>query len=439
MKIAFFTDCYLDLTGGITTAINAEKAELERLGHTVYVFSSAYPRSDKEKQKLATEHIFPVPSCRLIGRGATPIARRPKIIEKWLMNTHPELKEFDIFYVHYEAGCSIAGLHLAKSLDIPAIQVMHGREDVGEAKIIPFGLRTIVATALNTFHSWYLPHPVKVKRDDYLAQTIASAKMWTLMINHANAADLVITPSENFRDILIHYGVTKEIIPLHHGVPDHLVDAKASPRTLKSGEPLEIIWHSRVSGEKRILPFLEALAILTENKLFHAPHFSYHLDVYGDGPDLPLAKAFSKLHRLNVEFHGDTDYEVILEKLRQAHLDVLISYNYDTFGMILIEAEASGVPVFIADPALKEIVPEGGFLLSSGPAPEQMAASMSELLGHPEMIEKMSRTMLKSRQSVRISATVSCLEKIMASLSAQWKTRRKTPQKSQKSQKSIEI
>ena len=417
MKIAFFTDCYLDLTGGITTAINAEKAELERRGHTVYIFSSAYPRSDQEKKKLARSHIYPVPSCKVFCRGATPVARRPRLLEKWILRTYPEIKDFDIFYVHYEASCSIAGLRLARRLEVPSVQVMHGREDVGEAKIIPFTLRTIVAIALNWAHSWYIPHPVKVRRDDYFASTIAATKMWTLMVNHANFADLVITPSENFRDILIRYGVNKKIIPLHHGVPDSLVDEPAAVRKLSPGEPLKIIWHSRVSGEKRILPFLEALDLLTENKLFSAPQFSYHLDVYGDGPDLPLAKAYAKLHRLNVKFHGDTDYQIIRRQLSSAHLDVLVSYNFDTFGMTLIEAEATGLPVMIVDPSLKEILPTGGYILASGPAPEQMAASISEILKAPSKVEQMSRTMLQNRESTRISVAIDELEHIFQKIS----------------------
>ena len=417
MKIAFFTDCYLDLTGGIVTAINAEKKELERRGHTVYVFSSAYPRSGKAKQNLAKDHIYPVPSCKVFGRGATPIARRPHIIEKWLMQNHPELKDFDVFYIHYEAGCSIAGLRLARALKIPSVQVMHGREDVGEANIIPFGFRTLVATALNLFHSWYLPHPAKVHRDHYFAQTIAAAKMWTIMVNHANFADLVITPSENFRNLLIHYGVTRKIVPLHHGVPDSLTEELAAIKELKTGEPIRIIWHSRLSGEKRILPFLEALNLLTENKLLRTPNFTYHLDVYGDGPDLPLAKTYAKLHRLNVKFHGDTEYNEIHENLKTSHLDVLVSYNYDTFGMILIEAEAAGVPVLIADPALKEIVPEGGYVLTAGPAPEQIASVISDILSCPESIAKMSEIMLAHRQNVKISTAVDKLETLFVSVS----------------------
>ena len=195
MKIAIFSDCYLDLTGGITSSINAQKAALEKAGHTVYIFSTGYPKTLEERQKLAKSSIFPVPSCRWLIRGVTPISRRPKIIEKWLLREHPEIKNFDIYYIHYESGCSIAGLILGKRLHIPTVQVMHGREDMGITNIIPFGFRTIVATLLNWFHSWYIPHPIKIHRDNYLADTIAKAKMWTLMVNHANFADHIITPS----------------------------------------------------------------------------------------------------------------------------------------------------------------------------------------------------------------------------------------------------
>ena len=154
MKIAIFSDCYLDLTGGIVSSISAQKAALEAAGHTVYIFSTSYPKSKETRQKLAKNCIFLVPSCRWFFRGLTPVSRRPGIIEKWLLREHPEIKNFDIFYVHYEAGCSIAGLRLAKRLHIPSVQVMHGREDVGEASLIPKGLRTFVATMLNLFHSW---------------------------------------------------------------------------------------------------------------------------------------------------------------------------------------------------------------------------------------------------------------------------------------------
>lgn len=407
MKIAIFSDCYLDLTGGIVTNINADKAELEKRGHTVYIFSSAYPRSKKKLEQLAKKHIYPVKSCRIFGRGLTPIARRPKVIEKSLKKTHPELKNFDIFYVHYEAGCSIAGLRLAKEFKIPSVQVMHGREDVGEEKLIPKGLRTFVAASLNLFHSWYIPHTVKIHRDNYLANTIAKAKMWTLMVNHANFADLVLTPSEHFREKLLLYGVKKPVISLHHGISDELLKAEVAPKILKPGQPLEIIWHSRLSGEKRILPFLKAL---TKVK------YPYHLSLYGDGVEAEQAKLYAKAHRLNTTFYGVASQDTIQKALKKSHLDVLVSYNYDTFGMILLEAAASGVPVLIADPALEEILPPNGFVLTKNETPGEIANTINELCEHPENIEKMSKIQISARKTKGMTMKLQKLEKIFKML-----------------------
>ena len=405
MKIAIFSDCYLDLTGGIVNSINTQKAALEARGHTVYVFSASYPKTKQEIAKLAKDNIFPVPSCKYCFRGLTPISRRPKIIERWLAKTHPEIRDFDVFYIHYESGCSIAGLRLGKTYKIPTVQVMHGREDMGVSTIIPFGFRTFVATALNWFHSWYLPHKVKVHRDNYLANTTAKAKMWTLMVNHANAADLVLTPSEHFKKKLVYYGVKKPVKVLPNCYPDALFPPDPSLKTLNPGEELKLIWHSRVSSEKRIVPFLESLTKV---------HGKYRLDVYGDGVDMKKALRFCRKHPINVVFHGNTKFDKLREAINQSHLDVLVSYNYDTFGMTLIEAEAYGVPVFFCDPDMKEVVPSGGYVMSQDETPAAMAESLDNLIAHPEQIAKMSQIMLNHREEILASKRIKKIEQILA-------------------------
>ena len=403
MKIAIFSDCYLDLTGGITSSINAQKAALEKAGHNVYIFSTSYPKSIEVRQKLAKNCIFPVPSCRLLFRGLAPVSRRPKIIEKWLLREHPEIKNFDIYYIHYESGCSIAGLILGKRLHIPTVQVMHGREDMGITNIIPFGFRTIVATLLNWFHSWYIPHPIKIHKDNYLANTIAKAKMWTLMVNHANFADYIITPSHHFAKKLTHYGVKKKIQIFPNGYPNQNFPTSPEAKNLKPGETLQIIWHSRLSGEKRILPFLQALSQVTGK---------YHLNVYGGGADLKKAKRYAYKHNLNATFHGNAKFTTVQNAILKSHLDILASYNFDNYPMTLVEAEAAGVPVFICDKDMQEIVPKGSFVLSDGPDPTQMAEALNNLLKHPEKIQQMSEIMLKHRTEALISNRIKTLEKI---------------------------
>jgi len=407
MNIAFFSDCYLDLTGGIRTSIDAQKSALEQNGHTVSIFTTSYPKSKAEKQKLAKQNIYPVPSCRLFFRGLTPISRRPRIIEKWLLKNHPEVQNCDVFYVHYESGCSIAGLRLGKQLKIPTVQVMHGREDMGETNIIPYGLRSVVAYLLNWFHSWYIPHDIKISRDDYLADTTAKAKMWTLMVNHANYADLVLTPSRHFRDKLQHYGVKRKIRVFPNGFPDDLFLPPPAAKELDSGKELRIIWHSRVSAEKRMMPFLHAL-VQVKGK--------YRLDVYGGGGDFFRARRFARRHKINAHFHGNISFNKLIAALSKAHLDVLVSYNFDTFGMTLIEAEAYGVPVFFCDPDMKEVVPPGSYALSKSPSVADMAAALNDLLAHPERIRQMSEVMLAHRNEILISKRIKTLEKILCDI-----------------------
>ena len=407
MKIAIFSDCYLDLTGGITSSINAQKAALEKAGHTVYIFSTGYPKSTKELKKLADQNIFQVPSCKYLFRGLTPVSHRPKIIEKWLLREHSEIKDFDIYYIHYESGCSIAGLHLGKKLHISTIQVMHGREDMGVTNIIPFGFRTIVATLLNWFHSWYIPHPIKIRRDNYLADTIAKAKMWTMMVNHANFADYIITPSHHFAKKLTHYGVKKKIQIFPNGYPDQNFPASPEVKSLKPGETLQIIWHSRLSGEKRIMPFLQALRQVTGK---------YHLNVYGGGADLKRAERYATKHHLNVTFHGNAKFTTVQNAILKSRLDILASYNFDNYPMTLVEAEAAGVPVFICDKDMQEIVPKGSFILSDGPTPAQMAEALDNLLKHPEKIQQMSEIMLQQRTEVLISNRINILEKYFSDI-----------------------
>ena len=81
MKIAIFSDCYLDNSGGIVSSINAQKQALEQNGHEVAIFTTAYPKTTKELKNLAKNNIYVVPSCNYLIRGATPVSRRPNIVE----------------------------------------------------------------------------------------------------------------------------------------------------------------------------------------------------------------------------------------------------------------------------------------------------------------------------------------------------------------------
>lgn len=381
MNIAIFTDVFLEVPGGIPSSIKAQKESLESLGHRVTIFC---PGFTAEKDVILT------PTHPLIRVNGAPLSKRPKKVIRFIEKTIPDFAEkFDLIHVHYETSCSLAGMQLARKYHLPLIQTMHGREDMAIAVNVPHPFKTLAAAALCALHRKFIPHSVKVQKDHDLAPTLARAKMWTIMVNHANFADKVITPSQHFADKLKKYGVKKTIVPVSNGVDDTAIPGNVKPRTYDAKKPLKLFWNSRVSHEKRIMPFLEALTLVK---------IPYELTVCGDGNALEQAKRYAKSHRLNVRFLGRIPHEKMLEKMLDQHLSITVSYGFDTQGLTLLEAEAVGLPVFFCDPDMKEAVTPGGSLIASGPSPKEMAAALNTIT--PEKIATMSKEMLKHCQEI---------------------------------------
>lgn len=382
MRIAIFSDIYEPSSdGGIVSAIKAQKAELEKLGHEVTVFCPGFRTREK--------NVVLVPSRKWPRINDTILARKPVTVEAYILEKFPDFQEFDIVHVQYELSCSIAGIDLAKKFGIPLVITMHGREDRAIELNVPRPFRGLVATVLNRLHAHYLPHTIKIKKDKFQAPSRARAKMWEMMVNHAEQADVVTTPSSHFAGKLEHYGVTKPIVATPGGVSADLVQIDFDERKMADGDVLKMIWNSRVSKEKRIMTLLRALRQLKR---------PYMLYVYGDGNQLKKARAYAKKYDMKVKFFGAQPRERIIIRMQEAHLGVHASYNFDTQGMVLVEAQATGLPVLIADPALTETVPMGGFLLASSEDATGIALTLEGLKA--EKINEMSKVMMKNRRKV---------------------------------------
>lgn len=411
LRIAIFTDVFLGIPGGIPSSIRAQKTALESLGHQVTIFCPGTQKDySNPLNKFGADHdpnIILVPTAKFLVNGA-PFSKWTKYVTRFIEKKYPNLAEtFDLFHIHYEATTSMAGLLLAKKYGIKVVQTMHGREDMAIAINVPHPFKTLAATGISLIHRTTLKSIAKKSpKPDYqnteiknLAPTIARREMWQMMVRQANLADQVITPSAHFAKKLQLFGVTHPISVISNGIADQEI-ANFTPkiRTYQNNEPLRILWFSRLSKEKRILPFLESLRIAQKLE----PNFRFIFTIIGDGNQMSKVQKFCKKHfdEASIKILGTIPHQEILQKYTEdQHLSIINSYQFDTQGLTILEAAACNLPVIYADPDMSEIVPNHGGLCAKSPTPHAMAELLLKIYHQPEIIQKLSQNLAASEKT----------------------------------------
>ena len=117
MRIGLFTDTYFPQVSGVATSIKTLKTELEKLGHTVFIFTT----TDKDVNRYEDWDIIRLPSVpffafkdrRVAYAGfadALDISRRYQL---------------DIIHTHTEFSLGILGVEIAHALKIPVVHTYH--------------------------------------------------------------------------------------------------------------------------------------------------------------------------------------------------------------------------------------------------------------------------------------------------------------------------
>ena len=429
LRIAIFTDVFLGIPGGIPSSIRAQKASLEALGHQVTIFCPGTQKDySNPLNKFGANHdpnIILVPTAKFLVNGA-PFSKWTKYVTRFIEQKYSNLTEtFDLFHIHYEATTSMTGLLLAKKYNIKVVQTMHGREDMAITINVPHPLKTLAATGINLVHRVTLKSIAKKSlKPDYqnteiknLAPTIARREMWQMMVRQANLADQVITPSTHFAKKLQLFGVTRPISVISNGISDQeMTNFTPQVRSYQRSEPLRILWFSRLSKEKRILPFLESLRIAQKLE----PNFRFIFTIIGDGNQMSKVQKFCKKHfdEASIKILGTIPHQEILQKYTEdQHLSIINSYQFDTQGLTILEAATCNLPVIYADPDMSEIVPNHGGLCAKSPTPRAMAELLLEIYHQPELIQKLSQNLAASEKTYLQSHQIEKLLKLYRQLS----------------------
>lgn len=403
MHVALFTDLHPDGLGGAQVSVATQRRALEQCGHRVTIFTAPLPGSVDPDPRVVELRPVPVvdPLMRKLGRNddfvlVWPSKANRAIIDQAFGTRGP----IDIVHTHGDLGVAIAGVAAARRHGIPVVQTKHTRYDVyfEQATPAPLPLATLVSRA----QRHYLPQEFHLTREE---ESAASRLAWRFMVANAQAVDHEITPTRHFAGLLARRGVTRPISVISNGVDDDVIErARAAGAAAPSdNEPLRLVWCGRLSSEKRAMQAIEAVA-LADNCT---------LDVYGEGHlEVPMRKFIESAglsHRIRL--HGRVDRERCLVAMGSSAALLFTSYDFDTQGLVLLEAVAMSSPVIYCDPALGETVPDGGGIVAADPSPAALAAAIRVLASDREKLRKMSRVVSGHRDSGRQSSQT---EKIIA-------------------------
>lgn len=128
-------------------------------------------------------------------------------------------------------------------------------------------------------------------------------------------------------------------------VKPNFLESDPGPRE-QSGDYAAFI--GRLSPDKGVFTLLQAWEQLPGRR---------QLQIIGDGIQREELEARARARGLNVTFRGHLSHQESIAALKHAHFLVMPSLGYETFGMVIVEAFACGIPALCSRlGAMKEIV-----------------------------------------------------------------------------------
>jgi glycosyltransferase involved in cell wall biosynthesis len=236
---------------------------------------------------------------------------------------------------------------------------------------------------------------------------------WTELRADVQAADAVICPSESLRDSL---GIELELNPASWLVVPHglCTDFERVPRIRTGDSKLTVLCFGNRASVKGTLDLVQAMAAL--------PARSARLILAGEeveaGLDDQLRHAAGAL---DLEIHGRYDSSDLARLAAGSDLAAFPSRAAESYGLVIEEALAMGLPAFVSDrgaypEVLRANTGKSGLPGAILPAetPTAWTVALRELVDDPERLHD-ARTMIGSSPRTAAKA-VSALESIYSGL-----------------------
>ncbi len=327
MHVVMFGDQHVESLGGAQVSMRLQRRFLEKAGHTVTIVAPAM-HGARAAAGTADAAYLDIPSIPITPDReyamSWPGPRADRFIDAAMAGRGPA----DIVHVQADFWGAFLGHRFAERHDLPLVHTMHNRVDVGIEATAPFpGL------VLRVLNAW---------QRRAIDEHSPGGDGWSYLRRFAMRSQAVTAPSSHFARRLESHGAgTVHVV--WNGIDDDVLDAAlAAPAARVAGRP-RLVWIGRMSPEKRLLPFLEAVA---------ESGISADVEVIGGGGQLAAARRLVARREptASVHFAGRLPYAETLRRIRAADAVVQTSIGFETQGMTVFEAASLGTPSIISDP-----------------------------------------------------------------------------------------
>lgn len=384
MRVGVFTECYRPIMNGVVVSIDSFKKTLEEKGHEVFVFAP-------EVEGATSEHgVYRFPSIADKKKRLYPILLPSINIEKTYL---PEeiIKDLDIIHTQHMFTAGRLARYAASKWNKPLVYTYH----------------TLIA-GYTHYAGIFSP--------------IVQMYLINMSKRFCNDTDLVITPSNAMKKILLSYGIKTPIEVVMTGIDPAAYGHVSESESKRLREKYKIsengkilLYLSRIAKEKNIDFLFKSF------KKIQKEYPACHLLMVGGGPEEEWAHSRVKTLGIDkkVSFTGMVPKEEANKIFGMADIFTFPSYT-ETQGIVVAEAMASGTPpVAVGKMGPIDLIHDGedGYLTKLSVS--DFVDKTLKLLRDDELREKFGRAGLArvSEFSNETSTTklISLYERILAS------------------------
>lgn len=366
MHIVFFGDQHLESLGGAQVSMRLQRRFLERAGHTVSVVA---PRMhlDGAGRSLSLlkgdSGYVDLPSMPITLDREYSMSRPGRRTDRFLDRAFRTRPRADLVHVQADFWGAFIGHRFAERHGIPVVHTMHNRVDVGLAAMTP-----LHRPALAALNGW---RRVAMRG---IGSPVSGTGGWAYLRGIAQGSSAVTAPSGHFARRLEQHGVFDHVDVIWNGIDDDLRAEvlAAAPAVRPVGRP-RFVWLGRMSPEKRLLPFLEAVV---------SADVDADVEIIGGGGQRRAAERIAaRAARPGVTFAGRLSYAETLTRIAAADAVVQTSIGFETQGMTPFEAATLGTPSIVSDPDIAEELRGGLWQVpDAGAAEPQRITALAQTL-----------------------------------------------------------